>query len=98
MPTYQYKCNHCSRVFEVDKKISEFDREEWCPKCDKDTRIQIQLIPFHLKGSGWAHQDPMKNDLEGRDGYDVLQSEVDRHADQAKRTDDRIAEGMEKTG
>lgn len=98
MPEYQYKCNHCGYVFDVDKKVNEYNRDEWCPRCDKDCRIQIQLIPFHLKGSGWAHQDPMHTDLEGRDGYDVLQSEVDRNGEDALRADDRVAEGMEHTG
>ena len=33
MPTYNYICPNCDNRFDVDKKISEYNPHEECPKC-----------------------------------------------------------------
>lgn len=56
---YDYKCDQCRAITEVDKRISEADTKELCPVC----LVEMRKLPptntnFVLKGKGWY-----------RDGY-----------------------------
>lgn len=31
---YEYNCGNCTKIFDVVKPVSLFDREENCPKCN----------------------------------------------------------------
>lgn len=33
MPIYNYVCLNCDNKFEIDKKMSEYNPPELCPKC-----------------------------------------------------------------
>ncbi len=33
MPVYEWRCNKCSYEFEKLKPMSQFDEDEYCPKC-----------------------------------------------------------------
>ena len=33
MPTYEYMCDDCGRVFELERPVSERDNEAPCPTC-----------------------------------------------------------------
>lgn len=55
MARYDYECESCNLVVEIEKSIKDSDTEERCSICNK---IMKKLISngstFHLKGSGWA--------------------------------------------
>ena len=39
MPTYEYMCDDCGRVFELERSVSDRDKEAPCPTCgSKSTR------------------------------------------------------------
>ena len=42
---YEYKC--CGEVFEVVKRLAEFDRPEDCPKCGEVARRIISRTSFY---------------------------------------------------
>ena len=51
MPTYEYKCADCKRVFSVTMGISEHDTKKVeCPEC-KSTNVKWQPAPFFAKTS-----------------------------------------------
>lgn len=52
MPTYEYKCDTCQKVFEHFQKITEPPLEK-CPKCHGKVSRLISATSFSLKGSGW---------------------------------------------
>jgi putative FmdB family regulatory protein len=56
VPTYEYECNKCRRVFEVRQRISEpaLTTHEGCG--GKVHRL-ISPAPFILKGEGWYVTD-----------------------------------------
>jgi putative FmdB family regulatory protein len=57
MPTYQYKCPHCSYEFEEFQSITE-DAIDKCPKCGrKPRRLITGGAGFLLKGSGFYNTD-----------------------------------------
>ena len=56
MPTYEYKCQDCSRVFEVRQRISE-PALTTCDKCGGPVRRLIGAATFILKGKGWYVTD-----------------------------------------
>ncbi len=36
MPTYQYECEICGNKFEVQRKMTESDKELQCPRCGSE--------------------------------------------------------------
>ena len=56
MPTYEYECADCKRVFEIRQRISEPPLET-CDRCGGAVRRLIAAAPFILKGGGWYVTD-----------------------------------------
>ncbi|MBI2525037.1 MAG: hypothetical protein HYV93_03555 [Candidatus Rokubacteria bacterium] len=56
MPTYEYECQDCSRVFEARQRISE-PALTTCDKCGGPVRRLIGAATFILKGKGWYVTD-----------------------------------------
>jgi putative FmdB family regulatory protein len=56
VPTYEYECNKCRRVFELRQRISEpaLTTHEGC---GGDVHRLISPAPFILKGEGWYVTD-----------------------------------------
>lgn len=56
MPTYEYECAKCRRVFEVRQRISEpaLTTHEGC---GGEVHRLISPAPFILKGEGWYVTD-----------------------------------------
>src|SRR5256886_17274835 len=56
MPTYEYECLKCRRVFEIRQRISE-PALTVCDVCGGSVRRLISSAPFILKGEGWYVTD-----------------------------------------
>ena len=56
MPTYEYECDACHRVFEVRQRITE-DPLTTCDACGGTVRRLLSAAPFILKGEGWYVTD-----------------------------------------
>jgi putative FmdB family regulatory protein len=56
MPTYEYECLGCRRVFEVRQRISEAPLTT-CDACGGEVRRLLSPAPFILKGEGWYVTD-----------------------------------------
>ena len=56
MPTYEYECPKCPRVFEVRQRISEKPLER-CDVCGGPVRRLLSPSTFILKGGGWYVTD-----------------------------------------
>ena len=56
MPTYEYECLKCKRVFEVRQRISE-PALKVCDVCGGEVRRLLSAAPFILKGGGWYVTD-----------------------------------------
>jgi putative FmdB family regulatory protein len=56
VPTYEYQCDACQRVFEVRQRISE-EPLTVCDVCGGHVRRLISPAPFILKGDGWYVTD-----------------------------------------
>jgi putative FmdB family regulatory protein len=56
VPTYEYQCDACQRVFEVRQRISE-EPLTACDVCGGHVRRLISPAPFILKGGGWYVTD-----------------------------------------
>jgi putative FmdB family regulatory protein len=56
MPTYEYECDKCRRVFEVRQRISEPALTS-CDVCGGALRRLLSPAPFILKGDGWYVTD-----------------------------------------
>jgi putative FmdB family regulatory protein len=52
MPIYEYECQSCEKVFEVQQRISD-DPLESCPECKGAVKKLVSVSSFQLKGSGW---------------------------------------------
>ena len=56
MPTYEYECPKCPRVFEVKQRITE-PMLEICEICGGPIHRLLSATPFILKGGGWYVTD-----------------------------------------
>ena len=56
MPTYEYECLKCKRVFEIRQRISE-PALKVCDVCGGEVRRLLSAAPFILKGEGWYVTD-----------------------------------------
>src|SRR5215475_284035 len=56
MPTYEYECLKCRRVFEIRQRISEPPLTV-CDACGGQVRRLLSAAPFILKGEGWYVTD-----------------------------------------
>jgi putative FmdB family regulatory protein len=56
VPTYEYECPQCPRVFEVKQRISE-PALTTCERCGGPIRRLLSPAPFILKGGGWYVTD-----------------------------------------
>ena len=51
MPTYQYRCNKCGKLFERSEHVAEHEKSHpQCPKCNS-TRVELVLGDFYAKTS-----------------------------------------------
>lgn len=56
MPTYEYECPKCPRVFEMRQRITEAPLET-CDRCGGPVHRLLSAAPFILKGEGWYVTD-----------------------------------------
>ena len=56
MPTYEYQCNACRRIFEIRQRISEPALTR-CETCGGAVKRLLSAAPFILKGEGWYVTD-----------------------------------------
>ena len=56
VPTYEYECPKCPRVFEVRQRISE-PALTTCDRCGGPIHRLLHAAPFILKGGGWYVTD-----------------------------------------
>jgi putative FmdB family regulatory protein len=56
VPTYEYECSKCKRVFEIRQRISEPALTK-CDQCGGSVRRLLSPAPFILKGGGWYVTD-----------------------------------------
>jgi putative FmdB family regulatory protein len=56
MPTYEYECLKCGRIFEIRQRISEPPLTV-CDACGGQVRRLLSAAPFILKGGGWYVTD-----------------------------------------
>ena len=56
MPIYEYQCESCEHIFEVQQKFSDPPIEE-CGKCGKSVRKLISAPGLMFKGTGWYVTD-----------------------------------------
>ena len=56
MPIYEYQCESCEHIFEVQQKFSD-PLVDACIKCGKSVRKLISAPGIMFKGSGWYVTD-----------------------------------------
>jgi len=56
VPTYEYECPKCPRVFEVRQRITE-PALTTCDRCSGPVHRLLSAAPFILKGEGWYVTD-----------------------------------------
>ncbi len=80
MPIYEYECDRCEKVFEVQQRISE-DPLKTCPECGAAVKKLVSMSAFHLKGGGWY-----------ADGYAGASNGNGKNGDAGKKEDAQKSE------
>lgn len=56
MPLYDYKCEKCGEIFEIQQRITE-EPLKFCPKCQGPFKRLISSAGIIFKGSGFHVTD-----------------------------------------
>lgn len=56
MPTYEYRCAHCDRTFDVVQSFTDDPLTE-CPECGSAVRKVFGAVGIVFKGSGFYKND-----------------------------------------
>ncbi|MCL4234050.1 MAG: zinc ribbon domain-containing protein [Deltaproteobacteria bacterium] len=69
MPIYEYHCEKCDRILEVNQRISDAPLTT-CPSCEDPGSLRklISRSSFHLKGGGWYTTDYARAGAKGDGG------------------------------
>jgi putative FmdB family regulatory protein len=83
MPTYEYECLECKRVFEIRQRISEPPLTK-CDACNGPVRRLLSAAPFILKGEGWYVTDyPSESRKKARESEKSADKPADKSSDSA---------------
>jgi len=52
MPLYEYECDTCLKVFEVQQRMADAPLSS-CPECEGSVKKVMSMSSFQLKGGGW---------------------------------------------
>jgi putative FmdB family regulatory protein len=52
MPVYEYECEDCRKIFEVQQKMADAPLTV-CPECEGTVKKLMSMSSFQLKGGGW---------------------------------------------
>jgi putative FmdB family regulatory protein len=91
MPTYEYECLKCRRVFEIRQRISE-PALTVCDVCGGEVRRLLSAAPFILKGGGWY-----VTDYPSESRKQALQSEKSSEKSSDKSSDKSSEKSSEKS-
>lgn len=81
MPTYEYECLKCGRVFEIRQRISEPPLTV-CDACGGQVRRLLSAAPFILKGEGWYVTDyPSESRKKARESEKSADKPAEKPAD-----------------
>jgi putative FmdB family regulatory protein len=98
VPTYEYECDKCRRVFEVRQRISE-PALTTCDACGGAVRRLLSPAPFILKGDGWYVTDyPSESRKKALESEKKGGTTSDKPADKPATTESKpAASGSDKT-
>ena len=106
MPTYEYECLKCKRVFEIRQRISE-PALKVCDVCGGEVRRLLSAAPFILKGEGWyvtdypseSRKQALQSEKSSSDKSSSDKSSSDKSSDKPgdKAADKPAAKGTEGT-
>jgi len=97
VPTYEYECDACHRVFEVRQRITE-DPLTTCDACGGAVHRLLSAAPFILKGEGWYVTDyPSESRKKARDSEKSASSSASADKPAAK-TDGAKSDGAKSEG
>ncbi len=83
MPTYEYECPRCPRVFEVKQRITE-PALVTCERCGGPIHRLLSAAPFILKGEGWYVTDYPSESRKKATGVDLEGVDDRRSLDDAE--------------
>lgn len=96
MPTYEYECDACHRVFEVRQRITEAPLTT-CDACGGPVHRLLSPAPFILKGEGWYVTDyPSEARKKARDSEKSSSSTAS--SDKSFKTDGAKSDGAKSDG
>jgi putative FmdB family regulatory protein len=98
VPTYEYECDACHRVFEVRQRITE-NPLTTCDACGGAVHRLLSAAPFILKGEGWYVTDyPSESRKKARDSEKSSSSSSASTDKPAAKTDGSKTDGPKSDG
>ena len=102
MPTYEYECDACHRVFEVRQRITAAPLTA-CEACGGAVHRLLSAAPFILKGEGWYVTDyPSESRKKARESEKAASDKPAAKTDGAKsdvaKSDSAKSDGAKSDG
>ncbi len=87
MPTYEYQCEKCQRLFEVRQRITE-PALTTCEVCGGHVKRLLSPAPFILKGEGWYVTDyPSESRKKAKESESKPDKPADKPAEKPAASD-----------
>ena len=96
MPFYEYQCYECGEVHEVFQKMSDTPLET-CEACGGKVRKLLHPVAIHFKGSGFYATDYRKKENYGDNGWEAVDRERYKRAEQGDSLAQRVVEAESKS-
>lgn len=80
MPSYDFQCTNCNKVYELKMSMSEHSEQKeslTCQECHNKLTQVVAPLRFKLTGGGWFNQE-----------YGITQQEMNANLDQEKKVED----------
>jgi putative FmdB family regulatory protein len=84
MPRYDYKCNACEYVFEVQHRMAE-DGPKKCPRCEKERPEKMISCPniTYANRPPWTYKEAKKYKTARMNGGPLVKIDPNKHGDLA---------------
>jgi putative FmdB family regulatory protein len=74
MPTYQYLCDYCDVIFEIERHMMD-KTSVICPQCGGSTHRVFTAPSVHYHGSGFFTSDNRQNALKIKPSRDLIKDD-----------------------
>jgi len=76
MPQYEYRCDTCTKEFEIICKVAEHEIVARCPNCGGNSRQILSAAAVHGDNPRWLNNN-VRTQIQGDDNAATIETRAD---------------------